>query len=95
MVTIFKALSDQDQWLIEPGWPRYTNPMQHSNVHDVNPQTPSFATTTTTASHSLATFARLVVVTGPEEVHSGACQLEVAAEGTKETKGTVLDQSLL
>ena len=90
-----KAQLDQDQWLIEPGWRRYTNLMQHSNVHDVNLPTPSFATTTTIAFLSLATFARLAAVTGPEEVHSETCQWEVVAEGTREAKEVAVDRSLL
>lgn len=89
-----RAQLDRDQWLIELEWQRYTNLMQHSNVRDVNLPTPSFATTTTIAFHSPATFARLAVATGPEEVHSETCRLEVVAEGTKEAKEAAVDRSL-
>jgi len=95
VVAATKAQSDLDQWLIGQGWQRYTNLMQHSNVHDVNLPTPSFATTTTTAFLSLATSAKLVGVTGPEVVHSGTCRLEVVAEGTKEAREVTVDRSLL
>lgn len=69
--------------------------MQHSSVRDAILQTPSFATTTTTASHSHATIARLAVAIGQEVVHSETCQLEVALEGTKEAKEIAIDQNLL
>jgi len=53
----------------------------------VNPPTQSFATSTTTASLSRATFARLVGAIGQEVVLSGTFLLVEDAAGTRRTKG--------
>jgi len=53
----------------------------------VNPPTPSFATSTTTASLSRGTFARLVGVIGQEVELSGTFLLVEDAVGTRRTKG--------
>jgi hypothetical protein len=55
--------------------------LQHKNVQDVNQQTQSFATTTTTIFHNHAIFAKLVAVIGLEEVHLEMFRLEEVVEG--------------
>ncbi|CAL5390019.1 unnamed protein product [Camellia sinensis] len=54
------------RWLTEPEWSTYPCQKLPRNAWDVNQQTQGFATSTTTASLSLSTFARLVGGTGRE-----------------------------
>ncbi|CAL5335297.1 unnamed protein product [Camellia sinensis] len=56
------------RWLTGPEWPTYPCQKLPRNAWDVNQQTQGFATSTTTASLSLSTFARLVGGTGREAV---------------------------
>ena len=64
-----QARSGLVRWPIEHGKPRFHSLRRPSNARDANLQTQSFATSTTIALHSLATFARPVGAIGQEEVH--------------------------
>lgn len=84
-----EAQSGQVRWQIEQGWQTYLCKNSHKNVQDVIPPTQSFATSTTTASLSLATFARLVRGTGQEVVPFETSQLAVVAGETRGLKEVV------
>lgn len=91
VVGVVVAVLGPVQCRTELGWLRYHSQRQLSSALDVNQQTQSFVTSTITAFHNLATFARLVDGTGLEAALYGASPSAAVVGETKEAK-EVIDQ---